>query len=96
MKKVIYAEDLFTALRDDINISGANLARIRRHIEVVTAVDVMPVVRGRWEEIEDFDGERHWKCTACGNEWYFEVGTPEENECNYCPKCGADMRDNDE
>lgn len=32
-KKVIYADDLFLALRDDINISGSNLARIVRHIE---------------------------------------------------------------
>jgi hypothetical protein len=60
----------------------------------VPTVDAAEVVHGRWEEIEDFDGERHWKCTACGNEWYFEVGTPEENECNYCPKCGAKMDGN--
>ena len=39
-KKLIYAEDLFTALRDDINISGANLARIKRHIEAAPAVDI--------------------------------------------------------
>ena len=39
-KKLIYAEDLFTVLRDDINISGANLARIKRHIEEALAVDI--------------------------------------------------------
>ena len=44
-KKLIYAEDLFTVLRDDINISGANLARIKRHIEEAQAVDAVEVVR---------------------------------------------------
>ena len=39
-KKLVYADDLFTALRDDINISGANLARIKRHIEEAPAVDI--------------------------------------------------------
>ena len=43
MKKVIYAEDLFAALRDDININGANLARIKRHIEAAPAVDAVEV-----------------------------------------------------
>ena len=37
-KKLIYAEDLFKVLRDDINISGANLARVKRHIEAAPAV----------------------------------------------------------
>ena len=44
-KKAIYAEDLFTVLRDDINISGANLARIKRHIANSPAVDAVEVVR---------------------------------------------------
>ena len=37
-KKLIYADDLFNVLRDDINISGANLARVKRHIEAAPAV----------------------------------------------------------
>ena len=44
-KKAIYADDLFRALIDDINISGANLARIKRHIENAPAVDAVEVVR---------------------------------------------------
>ena len=49
MKKVIYAEDLFAALRDDININGANLARIKRHIEAAPAVDA--VEAKKYEEL---------------------------------------------
>lgn len=51
------------------------------------------VVHGRWEAVEDFDGEYHWKCSACGIEWWFEVGGPVENGSHYCPNCGADMRE---
>lgn len=55
------------------------------------AADVQPVKRGQWEEIEDFDGDTHFGCTACGAEFYLEAGTPEDNEYYYCPKCGARM-----
>lgn len=40
-KKAIYADDLFQVLRDDININGSNLARVRRHIEAAPAVDAV-------------------------------------------------------
>lgn len=55
------------------------------------AEDVAPVVYGKWEEVEDFPGEYHWKCSACGAEWCFIEGTPEENGSYYCPHCGAKM-----
>lgn len=54
-------------------------------------IDAEPVKHGRWEEIEDFDGESHWRCSACGEEWWFEIGGPVENGSNYCPNCGAKM-----
>ena len=50
------------------------------------------VKRGKWEEIEDFDGDSHYGCTACGAEFYLEAGTPSDNEYYYCPHCGADLR----
>ena len=33
-----------------------------------------------------------WKCSECGVVWYFESGTPLENECFYCPHCGAETK----
>lgn len=42
---------------------------------------------GRW--IDRKFGE--WKCSACNDSWYLEVGDPEDNEMNYCPICGAKM-----
>ena len=58
-KKLIYAEDLFCALRDDISINGANLAKVKRHIENAPAVDAVEVVHGRWV---------FWNCSECDYE----------------------------
>ena len=44
-KKLVYADDLFSEMCDDISINGANLARIKRHIEKAPAVDAEEVVR---------------------------------------------------
>ena len=45
--------------------------------------------KGQWE---DFDDDNSYLCTSCGEIWILNDGTPEENNMNYCPKCGADMR----
>lgn len=45
--------------------------------------------KGRWE---DFGDDNSYRCTACGEIWALNDGTPEENNMNYCPNCGADMR----
>lgn len=44
---------------------------------------------GSWECIDDDGGV--YRCTACGDEWYLEAGTPEENNMHFCPHCGACM-----
>ena len=45
--------------------------------------------KGHWK---DFDCGNSYECTYCGEIWTLNDGTPEENNMNYCPKCGADMR----
>ena len=65
-------------------------------IETFQAVDVAPVVHGRWLHTEEPLG---WKdvdcmeCSACHDSWIIE-----EDYCfddmplwNYCPSCGAKM-----
>ena len=32
--------------------------------------------------------EEIWRCEACEDEWIFTDGTPEENNMNYCHRCG--------
>ena len=43
---------------------------------------------GRWIPYDD----EYYECSVCGVLWVFNDGTPEENEANFCPKCGADLR----
>ena len=49
--------------------------------------------KGQWE---DFDYDNSYLCTSCGEIWILNDGTPEENNMNYCPNCGADMRGEEE
>ena len=43
--KHISANDLITAIRDDVNIDGRTFARVKEHIEEAKAVDAVEVVR---------------------------------------------------
>ena len=45
--------------------------------------------KGQWKGFDDYNS---YRCTACGEIWALNDGTPEENNMNYCPNCGADMR----
>lgn len=64
-------------------------------IDHAPTVDAVPVVHGTWKTVEDWDGDEHYKCSVCGDEWFLEAGDPKANNMNYCPNCGADMREED-
>ena len=51
------------------------------------AVDAEPVRHGRYIQLD----EDTWQCSACGVLWTFIDGGPDDNEVDYCPKCGARM-----
>ena len=54
----------------------------------IPAADVRPVVRGKWEN----KGCDVWRCSQCG----YGI-MPWNAGQNFCPNCGADMREtNDE
>jgi hypothetical protein len=53
-----------------------------RAIEAIPAADVRPVVRGTWKYNP---GDNIPYCSECM--------MPQDSECNYCPNCGADMRE---
>ena len=59
----------------------------------VTTNNAVPVVRGRWTQTNLFDEEANvYVCSVCGEPWTLNAGTPQENNMNFCPNCGADMR----
>lgn len=46
---------------------------------------------GKWTEQEEpYIGT--YECSNCKRWFVLEDGTPEENNYNYCPNCGADMK----
>ena len=70
--------------------------RILDWIDDIPAADVRPVVRGKWEVSRTDYGwngaefPTHCKCTECGRE------VPYQDKDNFCPNCGADMRNADD
>lgn len=56
--------------------------------------DVKPVVHGTWNCVNE--DENVYMCSACGYEYILNDGTPQDNEMNYCCRCGADMRGDNE
>ena len=57
------------------------------------ALELLTVRHGRWLEGKDRWGEDPYQCSECGEEWWLNDGTPAENNMNFCPRCGADMRE---
>jgi hypothetical protein len=70
---------------------------IAARLHDIPAADVRPVVRGRWIEypevlkLADALNDEYIGCPACGNVWNMMDNDVER--FNYCPNCGADMRE---
>lgn len=62
-----------------------------RKCPLVHLADVQSVVQGKW--IQDCD--YHFRCSICGDRWIISNGHPLDfaNGWNFCPNCGADMRE---
>ena len=61
-------------------------------VENAPAVDAEPVRHGRWIDMqEDEITEGMWHCSVCGSDRYFDILSPLECGCHYCPNCGAKM-----
>lgn len=60
-------------------------------IDNASTIEAEPVRHGHWIEKDGFDGDTYYDCSACGHSWVTIEGTPQDNEMNYCPYCGAHM-----
>ena len=80
------ATELFTATRDSSLIN---------YIQSIPAADVRPVKRGKWGNrwiCSNMCGyEYACSCSVCGNPTY-RMSLMEKMP-NFCPNCGADMRE---
>lgn len=68
-------------------------------IEAAPTIEAKPVVHGEWTVIEDdYLGLTLIRCSLCDEEWSFEVDADDLELINYnfCPNCGADMRERKE
>ena len=62
---------------------------IRKIVAYFPAADVRPVVRGKWKDaMQSCNDSPHVKCSVCG-EYYWRYF----KKFNFCPNCGADMRE---
>lgn len=48
--------------------------------------------KGKWVYKPNEYDDGTWECSACGEPWTLIEGNPEDNNMNFCPNCGADMR----
>ena len=56
--------------------------------------DVQPIKHAHWIDEELELGEDFislYKCSNCGEEFQLMDGTPNDNDYDYCPHCGAKM-----
>lgn len=81
MTKYVDADALWKRLPNDLPYK----ASVKRVLIQAPAADVRPVVRGRWI-VHDFGaGDISYECSEC-----------KEISCcgaDFCPDCGADMRE---
>lgn len=78
----------------EVTEPNATMADAKRVLADIPAADVTPVVHGRWEK---WNGDNRHHCTVC--ECYANAERDSygyiayEFLDNYCPNCGADMRE---
>lgn len=65
--------------------------------KILEKIDEQPTIepdrpRGEWIDLSDGWQEGTFRCSSCQMEFVLIEGTPEDNEYNFCPNCGASMR----
>ena len=96
--KLIDPDELERVLRPILKDESCPLhiaAEIDMNLDLMPTVDAVPVVHGRWETVEDWDGDEHYQCSECKAEYVLIDGTPEDNDYLFCPHCGAKMDGDD-
>ena len=98
MAEYIEREKLIEHLRKDPLFDLVERYGITGVIESIPAADVRPVKRGRWIQTTQPMGWRDEdcaECSVCGEDFVLDELAMEDftNLMNFCPNCGADMRE---
>ena len=81
--RLIDAEPIMKFIQDGLNSGefGYDQIKVMGEIQYAPIVDAKPVVHGRWV-LKDYG----WYCSECGQSLY-------KGFSNFCPNCGADMKE---
>ena len=77
-----------TVVLQNLEFTSADIEAV---VSDIPAADVRPVVHAKWEQEKNVFDDSTWVCSACREPWTIIAGTPEENNMNFCPNCGAKM-----
>ena len=98
MAEYIKREDAYTTLTDYYHHSTETQhMALKEALDRVPAADVRPVVRGEWIgypeclKYTNAYSDDHIVCSAC--EECFSILDNDCERFNFCPNCGADMRE---
>ena len=87
-------EEAIESLERVRELSG--LKGCRENIAINMAIEALSQPerpKGRWELIHD--DWNVYQCTECKEWWTLKCATPQENNMNFCPFCGADCRESE-
>ena len=95
MAEYIERSDITDALLNNTSLEGYDLEEAVNAICAIPVADVRPVAKGAWHGSGDGYADGHlvfdeWECPFCGK--YFPEWD-EKPDWNFCPNCGADMRE---
>lgn len=90
MERYIDADKFVKSLEKQSYYSKTN---IETRISKMPTADVQPVIHAHWEIIyESSAGVTDARCSNCGYESLaYENDVHTDENCNYCPCCGAKM-----
>ena len=90
MKEYIEREAVLKEIESAVGMGGLVSGALRRYVKRVPAADVVERKRGEW--ILRHVGHGHyWECSECHKNPCIYV----TKDTNFCPNCGADMREVD-
>ena len=84
-KEIVYKQDVIDAI---ITWVVKDEPDMEIPINLIGRIHDLSLHKGHWISLDDFRGkynENGYKCSECGNQSDYEE--------NYCPNCGADMRE---